>query len=103
MLKFEWNALREGGDVLLHDPASPQFALGRGVVALTEARHGAQGVGIRMTGERSGVVWPSRMVVHLNRRDDLEPCWRCESLAGQDPGHEDGHWPRPLLTVVAPT
>jgi hypothetical protein len=90
VLKFEWNALRSGHKVLVHDPGSAEMALTAGVVAVFETHKGANGVGIRLPvkGGEDVVLWPSRLVVHPDPRDATEPCWRCDELAdraGQRP------------------
>ena len=51
MLKFQWNALRRGHRVNLHDPASAGMDLIPGTVVMIEAcrsRGGVNGVGIRV-------------------------------------------------------
>lgn len=80
MLKFDWNALRTGDNLVVHDPASPDLALTAGVVALTEAHTGRQGVGIRIVplGGEPVILWPSPSTVHRVPRDSSEPCWRCD-------------------------
>jgi hypothetical protein len=78
MLKFEWNALRTGDKVLMHDRASASPVLVAGVVAMVDAQKGANGVGIRVDagGGKTTVQWPSHLAVH---RDPVtEPCWECE-------------------------
>jgi hypothetical protein len=87
MLKFEWNALRAGDAVVVHDPGSAEMTLVAGVVAQVDAhvaRRSANGVGIRVAhGELpSRILWPSYLTVHPDPRDLTEPCWRCGQLAG---------------------
>jgi hypothetical protein len=80
VLRFEWNALRTGDRVLVHDRASTDLALSPGVVTTTDAHrgaHGANGVGIRVAG--GPIVRPSHMAVHRDPRDVAEPCWRCDT------------------------
>ena len=89
MLKFQWNALRQGNPVLVHDPARADLALVPGTVVMTEThrkRKGADGVGIRVIGDGSDssttrVLWPSYLAVHFDPLDPTEPCWRCEEIA----------------------
>ena len=66
MLKFEWNALRSGDKVLVHDPRSPEMALTSAVVMVSDTRKGANGVGMRLPtdGGDDLILWPSRLVVH---------------------------------------
>lgn len=92
MLMFDWNALRVGDAVVVHDPDRADFALVAGAVASVDTRRGANGVAISTTrpGAPAAVLWPSRLTVH--RRPGLDTCWRCETLA-------DAHAPtRPRVT-----
>ena len=82
MRRFEWNALRVGDAVVVHDPAGTDLALKAGTVAMVEtkrARRGANGVGIRIaaTGGGHRVVWPSHLAAHRDPPDLTEDCWRC--------------------------
>ena len=83
MLKFEWNALRIGDKVLVHDPRTTDLALTTGSVAMIDAHKGVHGIGIRVTaqGDGTAVQWPSHLSVHRDPRDVTEPCWRCRALA----------------------
>jgi hypothetical protein len=79
MLKFQWNALRPGDHVLVHDVDDPKLALRAGVVALIETRQTGPDVAIRYTtGTRtSRPVRPGRFAVHFDPIDDDGGCWRC--------------------------
>lgn len=88
MLKFQWNALRLGHRVTVHDPATPGADLAPGTVVMIEtpaARKGAAGVGIRVTDDTGAttVRWPSYLTVHLDPDDGTEPCWRCDEIAAR--------------------
>ncbi len=83
MLRFEWNALRIGYKVLLHDWASADLTLSPGVVAFVDTHKRLNGVGIRLSasnGERR-VLWPSSHAVHRDPRHPTEPCWQCQAHA----------------------
>lgn len=85
MLTFQWNALRRGHRVSVHDPASTEMALVPGIVVMIEtdaARKGANRVGIRVADDdgTSRILWPSYLAVHLDPLDQTEPCWRCHDL-----------------------
>jgi hypothetical protein len=83
MLKFEWNALRVGNKVLMHDPSDKGMRLLHGVVAIVDTVAGSNDLAIRVTpeGEASTVVRPRRLTVHLDPRDLADPCWRCDDIA----------------------
>ena len=83
MLNMDWNALRSGDNVLVHDPRSPEMALTTGVVVVFDRLKRTNGVGIRLAAKdgQDLVLWPSRLVVHPDPRDPTEPCWRCQELA----------------------
>ena len=86
MLKFEWNALRVGDRVVVHDPAGTQFPLLAGTVDMIESKRSkrdANGVGIRVAADGGGhrVVWPSYLAAHHDPPDPTEDCWRCAALA----------------------
>jgi hypothetical protein len=84
MLRFDWDVLRVGDGVLLHDADKADLALVSGVVAMVITRKGSNGIGIRV-GSTTGdlIMWPARLAVHLDPRDPTEECWRCQALAGR--------------------
>ncbi len=85
MVRLEWNALRVGDKVLVHDPGDSSMRLVPGTVALVQSVSGPNDVGIRMGPEigRQAVLRPSRLSVHLDPRDPDEECWRCEAVAAR--------------------
>jgi hypothetical protein len=86
MLKFEWNALRRGDAVFVHDPRDADHGLRAGVVTLIDVRPLGHDVGIRLTtGIPTGrVVRPGRFAVHLAGVEDHD-CWRCGDNRPSDP------------------
>ncbi len=48
MLRFEWNALRTGDHVLVHDPRTAEMTLTGGVVTGVDTKKSANVVGIRV-------------------------------------------------------
>lgn len=81
MLVLEWNALRVGDAVLVHDTPHASSALVRGRVAMVDMHRGSNGVGIRI--RRAGhpqILWPSRLVVHPDPPQSAQACWRCETV-----------------------
>jgi hypothetical protein len=80
MLKFQWNALRRGDHVLVHDIDDPKLALRAGVVTLIDTQRSGRDVAIRYTtGTRTlRPVRPGRFAVHFDPLDDDDDgCWRC--------------------------
>jgi hypothetical protein len=87
MLRFQWNALRVGNKVLMHDPRDAGMRLLAGVVTIVDSCKGTNDIAIRVSskGESSQVLRPRRLVVHLDPRDLTEPCWRCDDIATARP------------------
>jgi len=82
MLRFDWNGLRLGDDVLVHASSGADMALSPGTVAMVDVVKGSNRVGIRMTTDGRGpVLWPSRLAVHPDPCDPTEPCWRCQAFS----------------------
>ena len=78
MLTLQWNALRRGDHVLVHDIDDANLALRAGVVTLTDTQRSGHGVAIRYTGTpTTRPVRPSRFAVHHDPIDDGDDCWRC--------------------------
>lgn len=92
MLRFEWNALRPGDHVAVHDDADSSFALHDGVVTLVQTAPRANDVAVHLDHAGSGpaVVRPRRMAVHLLPIDRSEPCWRCAGTSARDDGRDAG-------------
>jgi hypothetical protein len=90
MLVLEWNALREGDHVLVHDDTNRGFPLHEAVVVV--AGMGRNNVTVRVAGRgaEAGLVRPRRLAVHLMPLAPMEPCWRCDvGSAGQDAARAD--------------
>ena len=80
MLIFQWNALRVGDRVLVHDDLAADLGLREGVVRLVEVREGAANdLGIQL-GSRGPITRPRRHAVHLIPIDPSS-CWRCGAVA----------------------
>ena len=79
MLNFQWNALRTGDSVVVHDGGQSASALFPGVVTTVSMRKGSNEVGIRVTTPdgTAVIVWPSSFVVHQAAAED--GCWRCRA------------------------
>jgi fermentation-respiration switch protein FrsA (DUF1100 family) len=95
MVRLEWNALRVGDKVLVHDPTDPAIQLRPGVVAMVQTVKGSNDIGVSVAREsdRSGVLRPRRLAVHLDPLDPAEECWRCDAIVAETA--------RPLEAAVA--
>jgi hypothetical protein len=87
MLKFQWDGLRRGDTVFVHDASDADLGLRAGVVTLVDVRRSGHDVAVRFTiGTRAGtVVRPGRFAVHLAAVDD-DDCWRCSDNRPPRPG-----------------
>lgn len=79
MLKFQWNALRRGDHVLIHDANDARLGLRAGVVIIVDSHRGGHDVGVRFTTgtPTAHTVRPGRFAVHFDPIDDDDDCWRC--------------------------
>jgi hypothetical protein len=79
VLKFEWNALRVGDDVMVHNDGTPDMRLDRGVVVLVQPAVGSNEVAVRIVAADGAkrTVRPRRAAVHQGRDERLDECWRC--------------------------
>ena len=79
MLQFQWNALRRGDHVLVHDANDADLGLTAGVVTLIDVHPTGHDVSVRLMAETptTRVVQPGRFAVHLDPMDDDDDCWRC--------------------------
>ena len=85
MLRFQWDSLRRGDLVLVHDAAARDLGLRPAVVALVDTAGGLHDVAVRYTdGPDAGlVVRPGRFATHPDPLSGTADCWRCdEVLAG---------------------
>ncbi len=99
MLKFQWDALRRGDTVFVHDASDADLGLRAGVVTLVDVRPSGHDLGIRLTPGTPGrpVVRPGRFAVHLAAVDD-DDCWRCGD--NRPPRPDIGVTPDPELSRV---
>ena len=91
MMRLEWDALRVGDKVVVHDPTDPAMPLLPGIVALVQSMSGPNDVGVRVAsaGDRLSVLWPRRLTVHLDPLDPAEDCWRCEAIVAETKPRRD--------------
>jgi hypothetical protein len=82
MLLFQWNALRVGDLVDVHDDKSVGFDIHRGAVSIVQTRgYEANDVAV-VAGGTGSVLRPRRNAVHLVPSGDAPTCWRCAVAAG---------------------
>ena len=82
MLLFQWNALRAGDRVMVHDDHDPELELHGGAVRLVQTRQpGANEISIRLDGPASEMLRTRRQAVHLLPIGPGFPCWRCDAIA----------------------
>jgi hypothetical protein len=81
MMRLEWNALRVGSRVLVHDDADAEMALVPGRVAMIQTANGSNELAIRIWPAvgPTRVVNPRRLAVHLEQLDPDGHCWRCDT------------------------
>ena len=93
MLKFQWDGLRRGDTVFVHDARDANLGLRAGVVALVDVRPSGHDVGIRLSTGTGPVVRPGRFAVHLMAVDD-DDCWRCRDNRALRPDIDMGTGPQ---------
>ena len=103
MIGLQWNALRLGHCVLVHDDDGRDMSLAPGVVTMIRTTVGSNDIGIRITqaGGGSRIVRPRRLAVHLEQLDPTEQCWRCAVSAARARSSTDPT-PRPDPNVEQP-
>ena len=81
MNRIQWNTLRVGHHVLVHDETKPGLPLVPGRVTMVHAASGSNDVAIKIPSTRgpSKVVHPPRLAVHLEDLDPEARCWRCDT------------------------
>lgn len=83
MLVFQWNALRVGDHVLVHDDRTPDLHLRDGVVTIVQTfPYRANDVAVRLDGDTGVVVHPRRQAVHVDQAHARDDCWRCAATTG---------------------
>ena len=93
MFEFQWNALRTGDRVAVHDDLNAGFELSHGIVHIVETRsHAVNDVAIRLDNPAAAVQHPRRHAVHLLPLDDRPPCWRCEASAARSAIVDQAGW-----------
>jgi hypothetical protein len=83
MIRLQWNSLRVGHHVLVHDD-DHAMKLVPGRVTMIQTAPGSNDLTIRITPPDgpSRSVHPRRLAVHLDTGAAAERCWRCEENNG---------------------
>ncbi len=82
MLPFQWNALKVGDEVVVHDDRDALLTLREGVVSVVDRSEGAANdVGVRLHGDDPAIIRPRRHAVHMVPLDRRFTCWRCDEIA----------------------
>jgi hypothetical protein len=93
VFEFQWNALRVGDRVAVHDDLDARFELSEGVVHIVGTRsHAVNDVAIRLDNGETATQHPRRHAVHLLPLDDRPPCWRCEASAARSALGDQAGW-----------
>jgi hypothetical protein len=81
VIRIEWNSLRVGHHVLVHDDTEHDMPLVAGQVTMLKTAPRSNEVTIRISpvGEASRIVHPPRLAVHLDGFDRPQDCWRCST------------------------
>jgi hypothetical protein len=82
MLLFEWNSLRVGDSVIVHDDDDLRAPLMAGRIVIVQPRPAGDGndLSIRLSERAGGVVRPRRGAVH-STGGETRDCWRCHSVS----------------------
>ena len=80
MIRLQWDGLRAGHHVLVHDERDHDLPLVPGTVELVQTTTGSNDLAIRIfpPGQDSTIVRPRRLAVHLTELDPDEDCWLCK-------------------------
>lgn len=84
MQRFQWNALRLGDHVAIHDDQADAYELMDGEVVIVQPAVRTNDIAFRVrphAATASVVVRPRRHAVHLLPVDADEDCWRCAAPA----------------------
>ena len=87
MIRRQWNALRVGDHVLVHDETEPELPIVPGRVIEVRAASGVNDIAIRIRSGRgpSKIARPRRLAVHPEELDPDGHCWRCDAHSVGDP------------------
>lgn len=83
MIRSEWNELRVGEHVRVHEETDAGWVLVPGRVTTVVSAPGSNDVAIRLPSKRgpSRIVHPRRLLVHPEELGADSRCWRCRPEA----------------------
>ena len=83
MLRFQWDSLRRGDHILVHDVHAVDLGLRPAIVELVDSSGPRRDIAARYTdGADAGrVVRPGRFASHPDPLTDEADCWRCAEVA----------------------
>jgi len=82
MLRFQWDSLRRGDHILVHDVSRPDLGLRPADVVMVDTSRSGNDLAVRYTdGADAGlVVRPGRFASHFDPVSEQDACWRCEEI-----------------------
>jgi hypothetical protein len=88
MLRAQWNSLRVGDKVHVHDVTDKAMRLLDGEVTVVQPKRDTNSLAVRVTlpGGGSTVLRPEWLAVHLDPHTTAERCWRCDEIAAANAG-----------------
>jgi hypothetical protein len=80
MLRFQWDSLRRGDHILVHDVHAPDLGLRPAVVELVDSSGPRHDIAARyVDGPDAGtMVRPGRFATHFDPLEGDTDCWRCD-------------------------
>jgi len=85
MLRFQWDSLRRGDHILVHDVRAPDLGLRPAIVELVDSTGSHRDIAVRYTdgADVGRVVRPGRFAVHPDPLIAEDDCWRCDEPAAR--------------------
>jgi hypothetical protein len=83
MLRFQWDSLRRGDHILVHDVRAVDLGLRPAIVELVDSSGPRRDIAARYTdGTDAGrLVRPGRFAIHPDPLTGAPDCWRCVEAA----------------------
>jgi hypothetical protein len=87
MLLFQWNALRVGDHVTVHDDHNLSGPMHAGSVRIVQTAPGTSGNDVAIRLDEGRLVRPRRGAVHTTSTGSRD-CWRCHMSAAHLAAHD---------------